>query len=620
MIARGLGVTEVPSDRADLLAVLASDRCVPAFAYDLTFADVFYPDGNLTNRQGFDVVLGNPPWDRMLPADKEFFAAYEFTILDAPTKRERSGIEKRILENAEIAASHQAYIEEFRGVEKVLKSIYAYQVAIVDGEKTIGKQDAFRAFMERNAQLLNPKGLTGVVVPSAFHANEGATGIRKLYLENMSLKCRYSFENKRKIFEIHSSQKFAVVIASRNGITDEFPCAFYLHDDEWLFADRKDRQPLSYTLDFVQKTGGEYLSLLELQSLQDLDVAKTCFANGEAFGKVCDRLNIRLGRELNMTDDSWRFTSTSDILTDGADPRDPNVAKKLLEMGYLILHEGKTFWHYSDRWEDKPRYVLKIDKLNDKQEWLSISRFYRLAFRDIASATNERTLVFAFIASAIVGNTAPCERKPQQRPNASALVLMAMANCFISDWTIRLKASSHVNLFILFGGRLGYNPNSKTFLAHSSLRLTCNHSGYEPLWHEQLGNEWREPNQQANTYPVLTTDDQRWQTRAAIDAVVAQAYGLTRDQYAHILSTFSHKSYPQAPQLCLAHFDELQEIGLENFTRKHDPYWDIPLNENLPKPVIELPIPTTPPQDVELFDLAQVTQDSQPKKRKKKAP
>ena len=36
-------------------------------------------------------------------------------------------------------------------------------------------------------------------------------------------------------------------------------------------------------------------------------------------------------------------------------------------------------------------------------------------------------------------------------------------------------------------------------------------------------------------------------------------------------------------------FDELKAIGLDAFTKKHDPYWDIPLNENLPQPVIDLP-------------------------------
>jgi hypothetical protein len=78
--------------------------------------------------------------------------------------------------------------------------------------------------------------------------------------------------------------------------------------------------------------------------------------------------------------------------------------------------------------------------------------------------------------------------------------------------------------------------------------------------------------------------------------VVAHAYGLTRDQYAHVLSTFSHSSYKDAPCQCLAAFDELQSLGLEAFTKKHDPYWDIPLNENLPQPVIDLPIPA--PQDL----------------------
>ena len=33
-------------------------------------------------------------------------------------------------------------------------------------------------------------------------------------------------------------------------------------------------------------------------------------------------------------------------------------------------------------------------------------------------------------------------------------------------------------------------------------------------------------------------------------------------------------------------------IGLDALTRKHDSYWDIPLNETLTQPVIELPIIT----------------------------
>ena len=124
---------------------------------------------------------------------------------------------------------------------------------------------------------------------------------------------------------------------------------------------------------------------------------------------------------------------------------------------------------------------------------------------------------------------------------------------------------------------------------------------------DPVASPTREPTS-ALTWPVLSGADARWAVRASIDAVVAHAYGLTREQYAHVLNTFSHSSYKDAPRQCLAAFDELQTLGLEAFTKKHDPYWNIPLNENLPQPVIDLPIPEPAPDAAlakshkELFD------------------
>ena len=43
--------------------------------------------------------------------------------------------------------------------------------------------------------------------------------------------------------------------------------------------------------------------------------------------------------------------------------------------------------------------------------------------------------------------------------------------------------------------------------------------------------------------------------------------------------------------MCLDAFDELSDIGFKAFARKHDPYWDIPLNEDLPQPVLDVEIP-----------------------------
>ena len=205
-----------------------------------------------------------------------------------------------------------------------------------------------------------------------------------------------------------------------------------------------------------------------------------------------------------------------------------------------------------------------------------------------------------------------------ERTTNDALTLLGLANTFACDWPIRLKAASHVNLFILNSGVLPRFENKSPLIAHSALRLTCNHAGYVSLWHEQLGETWREPGKEPFTWPVLTGDDERWAVRAGIDAVVADAYGLARDQYEHVLSTFSHASYKKAPELCLARFDELKQLGLDAFTKKYDPYWDIPINENLPQPVIDLPIPGEAPDsgdgEYKLVDAPKKTRGRKSKK------
>lgn len=557
--------------------------------YDLVFPEVFHPDGTAI-RRGFDAVLGNPPWDAVRPKAKEFFSSFDFRILDAPTKRERLAIEKRLEADPAVAEARGIYEGGINRQQRVHERLFRHQVVELSRGKTGGDPDLAKLFAERNTQIVGQMGRLGIVVPSAFHANEGATGVRQLYLEKMALRCCYSFENRQKLFEIATGMRFALVTAGRPGPTSEFPCAFYLHDINWLFGDRSGRE-LRYTLDFVRRTGGEYLSLLELRSAADLDVAEACFRNGEPLGQVCERIGVRLGRELHMTDDSWRFTAVEEVLPGEDDPRDPDIGAKLHRAGYLVLHEGKTFHQFDDRWGTRPSYLVRLGALADKPSWREAARLFRLAFRSIARSTDERTVIFALSPpGAVFGNSAPAERTPNDRPTTFSLQLVGVLNAFVADWMLRVTSAANVNLFLLHRVPIPSLSRSCKFLSNSALRLSCNHAGYAPLWREQVGDAWREPKPPL-TWPVLEGDDARWTVRAAIDAVVADAYGLTRDQYAHVLSTFSHKSYSKAPDLCLTAFDELMAIGLDAFTRQHDPYWDIPLNESLPKPVIDIPIP-----------------------------
>jgi len=590
MIALGLGMDILPADRESIYDLVCSGKIVPAFSFDLSFPEVFYPYGEVHGKRGFYAVLGNPPWDEVQPKSLEFLANIDFEILNLPTVREREVLQIHLLSDECAATKFSAYLEGYERDRRSYETLYKHQRVTIDGDLAGRQLSLYRLFMERGCQLLTHQGLTGLVVPSAFHANEGATGVRQLYLEKMRFLCCFSFENRRKLFEIHSSFKFALVVAEKGTTTDSFKCAFYLHDDEWLFSGNTGRRPLDYSLDFVRRTGGEYLSLLELKKPADADVASRCYIDGSSIKAVLTDTKVTPNTsELPMLGPTVFFEPSQYVGEE--DTRVPYQTSRLLALGFAPLHEGKTFHQYDDMWGERPKYVARLEGLRDRPRWLQFLRYYRLVYRTVASATNERTSIFTMLPYGVVtARNAASDIRPTEHPYASSLWLIALGNTYGFDFLLRLMVQSAVSLFIM--ERVAV-PSSLplSFLSHSALRLVCNHVGYEYLWHEQFGDEWREE-RKPFTWPVLEGDDDRWEMRAAIDAVVANAYGLNREQYEHVLSSFSHKSYLKAPALCLAKSDELHSIGLEAFTRKYDPYWDIALNESLPQPVIDLPMPT----------------------------
>jgi hypothetical protein len=578
------------ADRTRLREMHALGR--DAVSYDLTFPEVFWPKGYVGERAGFDAVLGNPPWDAVRRNDDAFFADVDISVLDQKLASHKRDLIEQLLKRVDVRARYTRYVDALARRDRVNDRIYASHQARV-GENLAGRgiYDDYILFAERARDVLAAHGRVGVVLPSGFHANEGATGLRRLYLEQSSVEFCYSFENREKLFEIDSRFKFALIVARRAAGAGGLSAAFYLRDPEVLFSTKWT--PIPYSQDLLRKAGGDYLSLLELRSALDAECADTMFRASLPFGRARRSAGIVVSQEVNMTYDAGRFASSRDVI--GAmDPREPSVAEDLLLRGYLPLHEGKTFHQYTDRWEAPPRYLVALRDVADKPAWIEAARYFRLAFRDIASSTNERTGIFCIAPPGVLfGNTAPCERSPSERAASVILGLLGLLDSYAFDWILRQKNAAHVNLFILDGCPVPstvFDGSRRAFLAHGALRLTCNHAGYAPLWREQLGDHWRESTPR-ESWPVLAGDDARWAVRAAIDAVIAQAYGLTRAQYAHVLGGFSHKSYPKAPALCLERFDELARDGMDAFVRRWDPYWDVPLVETLPKPVIELRVP-----------------------------
>ena len=537
-----------------------------ALPLDLTFPEVFRPDGG---KGGFDAVLGNPPWDVIHYQTKEYLARYDPYVMDAPTKREREVIEQALLSNPKIRDGFRLYKETF-----VERKRISDRLCTKTG--SAGSIDTFQIFAERMLDCVAAGGSIGIVVPSSFHANEGTAHIRKRYLNETALVGCFTFENRKKFFDIHSRQKFTLLVARRPGVTAVFRCGFYLDSVSQITA--PDRV-MEYDRDFILASGGEDQTFLELRGPSDLRVARHMFVGRRRMQDWMLAHDIRFGREAHMTDDAYRFTPITHAPAGEAFP----------------LHEGKTFHQYTDRWKTGPRYAIPLHALRNKPGWLRASGYYRLAFREISRSTDERTMIAAIIPPGnVFGHKGTCEKAPWKRPDSSALILCAIFNSFAFDWCIRRKIAASVSLFMLHSCPVPeLSPKAVSFVAHGALRLSYRHAGFEQLWHDQL---------QA---PPLEADlATRAMLRAAIDAVVAHGYGLIRDDYRHILGDFSHKKDLAAPERCLAAFDSIAEHDAEAFYRAHDPFVDMPLVNELSHPDIERPtasailMPSTPAERI----------------------
>ena len=567
------------AEDADLAEM--EDLGLAGVPYDIVFPEVFHPDGRVARTGGFDAVIGNPPWDRVNVSEKDFWSQFDVGVLDAPTKQGRLAIQ-RGLATPERQAAWADLTLAYEREARLRERLFVRQSGTAD-ESTRGSPDTWRLFVERIPTLARAEaGVVGFVVPSSFHANEGGLAVRSLYLDEIGFRCLFSFENVgKRFFDIDARFKVDLVVAGRG--RPSWEARFYLHDDGWLFSEARSSEALRYSRSFVDRTGGRFRTLVELTSDGDREVLETMCDGTTSVGSLRSRWKIDIRQEINITRGDQVFLGRTSVVGE-QDPRRWEVLSELAERGMMVVDDDKTFHQYTDRWERwLPRYLTSTERLKARSDLLTACRHFRLMLRKTTGGRNERTGIFNLQPPFhIATDKSPAERTPQIRPNSAALLFLGLVNSFALDWMLRLRVQTDLNMFML---DVASCPKVlPAFLAHGALRLVCNHAGYESLWVEQVGEGWREPTA-PHTWPVLRTLEDRWTVRAAMDAVVADAYGLSRAQFDHILSSFTHRSFPAGREVCLAAFDELQVLGREAFFARHDPYHDVPLNRALPTPV-----------------------------------
>lgn len=575
-----------------------------AFCWPLAFPEAFCDaDGSWKPDGGFDVVLTNPPWEKVKPDRKEFHAAYDPAIRDFQGRSLAQRIRDLHRQNG-IAEAWQTYETEQKALASTLLGLFNHQVAMVSGRRTGGDPDLFKFFFERSHQILRRDGAAGLVVPSGLHSSQGATGLRRLLLDESQVQVLCKFDNERKVFPGTDHRfKFDLIVFRKGGPSGEFPAIFLSWETEEAL-ERMERHPglVHLTPDLIRAVSPDTLTIPEYRSERDVEIVRKMHARCEPFGTVMQRWGLQFRTELHMTNDShlfrdrawlrrhdctqlpgerWRgadeavyasgpYVRQADGWMRAEDQDDPHAPVVYAGEEYVPLMEGKwihQFDHCAFAYvsgEGKSQIITRPLGLEEKQVvphfFVSRREFrehlrgwppHRVGYRAIAHQSVERTLITAYIPGEFpAGNSVPV----LSADDPWLLVTwMGISNSFALDFRMRMGLSGgNANLFTLCPLPLPEIPaesGAARDLVVAVCRLCCSTDETSGFWNEiasfhadAMPSPWR---------PECAATDprERARLRARIDALVADLYGLSVEDYAYILSTFFllDRSQPALP-------------------------------------------------------------------------
>lgn len=433
------------------------------FHWHLAFPEVFV-------RGGFDVMLGNPPWERVKLQEKEWFAERMPGIANAPNAAARKTMITRLKEtDPELYNAFQADQRKAEGESHFMRSSLRFPLC---GR---GDINVYTVFAEAARSLINDNGRMGIIVPSGIASDDTTKFFFQDMASSKSLVSLFDFENKNIFPNVHSSYKFCL-LTSGNGskpTTEEAQFVFFAHSVDEL-QDKERR--FSLTPDDIELLNPNTGTCPIFRSRLDAELTKAIYRRvpvliREAKGDKPEEnpWGIRFSRMFDMSNDSHLFKTQEDLETEGY-ALEGNIFEKLeyftQEDGkpdakvkkYLPLYEAKMIHHFNHRWatydgvdvrdstqeelEDTdfvvlPRYWVaeedvrsKLDAIDWPYEWL-------LGWRDICRSTDERTAVSTIWPRYGAGDTFL-----QMFPLIDGYQVTSLISClnsFVQDYATRQK-------------------------------------------------------------------------------------------------------------------------------------------------------------------------------------
>ena len=347
---------------------------------------------NRSKIKNYDVVLGNPPWEKIRFEEKKFYALYSMSISNNHFKASRTTeIVEANQSNKHLAEFSKEFQAEIEKTKRDLKRNSFF------GLSNNGELNTYALFTDAAVKLKSKRGVVGLILKSAIVTSQVNQKLFQYLTKEKLAIAVYDFINRKKIFTIDSRERFCFLLLG-NSQKEQFQVAMNLSTIEEIETVVPDIE-LSYT---GLKLLNPFTGMLPNFSARDeADFLLRVSYEFPFFKNLYNK--VRFGRIVHLT------SHAEFISRNKSDDNTP-------------VYEGKFFNQFDGKYSGfngvgtELKYGSKsssvvLDKTKKNHEnsfpesrffintekWLQLSKNhsekFMLAWRSLTSATNTRTCI-----------------------------------------------------------------------------------------------------------------------------------------------------------------------------------------------------------------------------------
>jgi hypothetical protein len=522
------------------------------FQWHLQFPQVF-------SKGGFDVVLGNPPWERVKLQEQEFFASKRVDIANAANAAARKQLIAKLPdEDPQLWVEWRAASRTAEGESHLIRQSGRYRLC--------GKGDVntYAIFAEHNRSVIGQRGRAGFIVPAGMATDDTTKEFFESLVAQQLLAQLLHFENEERLFPaVHHAFRFLLLTL---GATLNADLVFFARSVSDL-ADPSRHFSLSQAE--FETLNPNTLTSPTFRSRRDAELNLAMYRHAGVFWREDDEYGnpwgLRFMTMFHMANDSHLFRTREGLEASGGRLDLNRFVGGLGE--HLPLIEAKMIHHFDHRFgtyegqtvaqenqgklpelDDRahadpsrvtlPYYWVAVEEVTDqvRDRW---ARNWLLGWREITGTEKQRTVIASLIPRAAVGNKILLMLPGTDSPLDGCLY--ACLCSFALDYAARQKVGgTSLNYFITkqlpvlspatYAKETAWQKGTsfQSFILPRVLELTYTAWDLESF---ALDVGYDGP-------PFRWDPDRRFLLRCELDAAFFHLYELSRDDTDYVMDTF----------------------------------------------------------------------------------